>query len=283
MLGSERGKSEGHRVLGRGHRRPACDDPTPLHKRARCPSSRLACRPSFIQSQQECRYMKKIKYFLLGIPSKSHLVAICIFAIQTMNCHAQLAWKDRQISIDAKSADKQVGAIFTGKNIGTKEIIIRDIKTSCGCTSAEPSSRKIPPGEMVEIKTIFNIGSRTGVQQKQIVLITNDQTESNVVLTLRCNIPEIAKLSPPFLKWKAGEAMEEQEIIVKIQEPEIEVLGVASTHEAFSPRLSRLSQDSYSIKVTPSPAYNTRKANAKLRIRLNSKSRPIVHAYLNIE
>jgi len=61
---------------------------------------------------------------------------------------------------------------FSFKNNGKRDLIIRDIQTSCGCTAVD-SKKVIKPGETSTIKATFNSAGKTGKQNKSITLITN--------------------------------------------------------------------------------------------------------------
>ncbi|NPA67058.1 MAG: DUF1573 domain-containing protein [Chlorobi bacterium] len=63
--------------------------------------------------------------------------------------------------------------IFKFKNTGKSDLIIRKIKSSCGCTAATVGSKTIKPGEESSIKAVFNSRGKRGVQHKSITITTN--------------------------------------------------------------------------------------------------------------
>lgn len=77
---------------------------------------------------------------------------------------------------------------FNLKNAGKKELIIRDVKSSCGCTAVSPSKNIIAAGESVPIKVAFDSNGRTGRQDKTITVITNDPKNPTTVLRISSNI-----------------------------------------------------------------------------------------------
>ena len=56
---------------------------------------------------------------------------------------------------------------FILKNTGKSNLIIRKIKTNCGCTIAKLDKKIIKPGESINIRTSFNSKGRTGKQNKK--------------------------------------------------------------------------------------------------------------------
>jgi len=79
---------------------------------------------------------------------------------------------------------------FKFKNTGKRDLKIRKIRATCGCTTVEPERTIIPPGESGSFKAVFNTGSRSGNQRKLIYFISNDPENSNVRLTFKGKIKE---------------------------------------------------------------------------------------------
>ena len=71
---------------------------------------------------------------------------------------------------------------FTFKNTGKSDLLIRKVRSSCGCTAVTPAKTTIKPGGTSQIKAIFNSGTRVGRQNKSITIITNDPKNPNMVL-----------------------------------------------------------------------------------------------------
>ncbi|MFO7826986.1 MAG: DUF1573 domain-containing protein [Bacteroidales bacterium] len=82
------------------------------------------------------------------------------------------------------AGQKHVEKEFVFKNTGKSDLIIRKIRTTCGCTTAKPEKTVLKPGESSSFKAVFTPGSRKGVQRKSIYVITNDPNNSNVRLMI---------------------------------------------------------------------------------------------------
>lgn len=62
--------------------------------------------------------------------------------------------------------------VFTFTNIGDKPLIIKNIKSSCGCTIPEKPKQPIMPGKKGEIKVSYDT-KRVGGFSKSITIFSN--------------------------------------------------------------------------------------------------------------
>ena len=82
---------------------------------------------------------------------------------------------------------------FVFTNTGKKDLIIRKIKSTCGCTVVSPKDKVISSGESSSIKAKFNAGIRKGRQNKAITVITNDPNNSTIYLKITGIVEEVKK------------------------------------------------------------------------------------------
>lgn len=78
---------------------------------------------------------------------------------------------------------KEVEFKFT--NTGKSDLIIRNIRATCGCTALQQGKSVVGPGETSSIKAVFSSGANPGMQHKNIYVYTNDPKSSEVVLTIK--------------------------------------------------------------------------------------------------
>lgn len=88
---------------------------------------------------------------------------------------------------DIKSNSKSEHT-FILKNAGKKDLVIRDVKSSCGCTAVSPSKNTVSSGESVPLKVVFDSAGKSGRQNKTITVITNDPKNPTTVLRISSNI-----------------------------------------------------------------------------------------------
>jgi hypothetical protein len=77
---------------------------------------------------------------------------------------------------------------FELTNKGKSNLIIRNVRSSCGCTAVSPAKNVIGPDEMAPVKVVFDSTGKKGRQSKTITVITNDPRNPTSTLRISCNI-----------------------------------------------------------------------------------------------
>lgn len=79
---------------------------------------------------------------------------------------------------------------FKFTNTGKNDLIIRHIRSTCGCTAVQQGVQDVPikSGESSSIKAVFNSGGINGKTTKAIYVYTNDPKKSEVVLMLTAEV-----------------------------------------------------------------------------------------------
>jgi len=80
---------------------------------------------------------------------------------------------DKTFDFGTLKQGESVEHIFTFKNTGKNDLIIRKTKASCGCTAVQLGDKVIKPGQESSIKAIFNSRGKKGKQHKSITVTTN--------------------------------------------------------------------------------------------------------------
>lgn len=88
---------------------------------------------------------------------------------------------------EMKQGDKKEHT-FTLTNDGKSDLIIRNIRASCGCTAVTPSKKVIGPGESAPIKVTFDSRGKRGRQTNSITIITNDPKMPTNMLRITGNV-----------------------------------------------------------------------------------------------
>jgi hypothetical protein len=76
---------------------------------------------------------------------------------------------------------------FSYTNTGNEPLEIRDVKTSCDCTLAEWPKTPLQPGKTAIIRGGFKTEGKSGVFEKNIIVILNTSPATNV-LTIKGKI-----------------------------------------------------------------------------------------------
>lgn len=166
---------------------------------------------------------------------------------------AQLTWGKSDQSLKAELGAKEVKATYPFTNTGKYAVTITHVRPSCDCTAATLQKRVYKPGESGELPVTFTIGTRQGVQRKQI-LVETDETKSNqTVLMLSVDVPKVVKVDQPFLYWTVGEAEPKpQRFTVTMARPvkvtEVRAMGGLKVKTAIK---EIKANEQYEIEVTP--------------------------------
>jgi hypothetical protein len=86
-----------------------------------------------------------------------------------------------------KEGDK-VDYTFKFVNNGSSELIIKDVKTSCGCTAALLSEDNLSPGKEGTIRVELNTANRSGKMSRTVTIQSNDPKEPAKILTISADI-----------------------------------------------------------------------------------------------
>lgn len=86
----------------------------------------------------------------------------------------------------AQATTKEVE--FKYRNEGKRDLNIRLVKPSCGCTAVQQGSMVIKPGQESSIKASFNSSAYEGKITKSIYVYTDDPKNSEVVLFLNADV-----------------------------------------------------------------------------------------------
>jgi len=99
------------------------------------------------------------------------------------------------ISFDSKRYDfgtlnqeDVVSHKFVIENTGKNNLILRTIKTSCGCTVVIPGKKVIAPNEKISLMVKFNPRGKRGRQIKAITVISNDPKHTTSILRIFANV-----------------------------------------------------------------------------------------------
>jgi len=73
------------------------------------------------------------------------------------------------------------------KNEGTADLVVSNVKASCGCTVPSYTETPVKPGGEGEIKVTFDSTGKTGNQQKQVTVTLNTE-KGTEVLNFKANV-----------------------------------------------------------------------------------------------
>lgn len=86
---------------------------------------------------------------------------------------------------------------FKFKNIGNKDLVISDVKGSCGCTVTQFPKQPIKPNQESTIDVSFNSAAKMGPQNKNLTVYTNAEP-SLKILYIKGEV--VSPSSPSYLQ-----------------------------------------------------------------------------------
>ncbi|NII26739.1 DUF1573 domain-containing protein [Pseudoflavitalea sp. X16] len=84
-----------------------------------------------------------------------------------------IQWIDSAKDMGKVLDGQVVDIVFRFKNTGAKQLVIKNVGASCGCTVAERPEAPIAPGKEGEIKATFNSKGRLGTNKKTLTVYAN--------------------------------------------------------------------------------------------------------------
>ncbi len=181
-----------------------------------------------------------------------------ILAGVVVQARAELTWTKKVIEMKADASVAVVEAKFHFTNTGKSAVDIRQIESSCGCTTAELDLRHYEPGASGDIVTRFTVGSHVGLQTKTIAIASSDRDQPTM-LTLAVQIPEILRITPPYVIWRHGEEVKPKQITLELlQDTPVKSIAAQSSNVGMNVALQTLVKGrKYRLDITPAQTDQT--------------------------
>ena len=94
-----------------------------------------------------------------------------------------IIWLNPEIDLGSVEFNKPITATFNLKNNSEEAVIIKNVKTSCGCTAANYSNTVIKPGETSKIEVTYN--AKTKGYFSKTISVSTSLKEDLDILTLK--------------------------------------------------------------------------------------------------
>ncbi len=123
------------------------------------------------------------------------------------------------------------------KNTGNGRLIIRGVKTSCGCTAAAPTKTILAPGEEAAITAGFDTRFQKGHQERSITAMTNDPDTPQAIMTIQGVIKQQVAATPSDLAFdvvKHGTEVTKSVLISDLTNgPDFRIASVSNSNPAI--------------------------------------------------
>ncbi|MBI2813098.1 MAG: DUF1573 domain-containing protein [Opitutae bacterium] len=196
---------------------------------------------------------------------------------------AALEWQTRTLEFTTAPFQAAQEAVFRFTNTSDRPVRVLAVESNCDCLEARADQAIYPPRSRGTIRTTFTIGTRLGLYERWIKVVT-DENHEPVRLLLRIEVPELVVLAPHSVAWRINEAPDEKSVeLAVIPGLRIEFTGVQSSNGAFAARLETI-EAGRRYRVHLKPPGTAQPANAAFRLqgRASSGQDVMVSAYGNV-
>ncbi|BBO35572.1 DUF1573 domain-containing protein [Lacipirellula parvula] len=113
----------------------------------------------------------------------------------------QLEWDECYIDHGLIPQGEAPVYAFEFHNRGCQDLIVQDIKVSCGCTKPTLSQKRVAPGETARIEVSLNLEGREGRVQQSVFVETNDPIIPISLLRVACATPRRRAISTEAMRF----------------------------------------------------------------------------------
>jgi hypothetical protein len=220
---------------------------------------------------------------MLLVRATCWVVLVCDWIV--LPVHAELIWTQKAVELYPDGKTTLLDAHFTFTNEGLTPVDIRQVQTSCGCTTATLKERHYEPGQNGEIVARYVVGDRVGIQRLSILVATSDNLVPTT-LNLVVHVPELVHLRPTSVTWQLNESNTAKIITIETTDSKalpLKDVTVASSYGTVTTSVKPVLLDAkYEISVTPKTTSNQLFANLTIHCNLGGQPKTL-HTYASVK
>ncbi len=111
-----------------------------------------------------------------------------VLPTETSSAAPTIYFPETQHDFGKVNEGDKVDYTFKFSNKGSSSLLIKDIKTSCGCTAALLSQDNLTPGQEGTLKVELDTKNRSGKMSRTITVNSNDPKDPAKILTIYADI-----------------------------------------------------------------------------------------------
>jgi hypothetical protein len=100
---------------------------------------------------------------------------------------AAIKWENADHDFGTINEGDKVEHVYKFTNTGTADLVISNVKASCGCTVPSYTEAPVKPGQSGEVKATFDSTGKPGAQQKTITVTLNTE-KGTEMLNFKANV-----------------------------------------------------------------------------------------------
>ncbi len=169
------------------------------------------------------------------------LLMLCFATAASVSAAPQLVVEQLNYDFGEVLQGGKVDFTFRFRNAGDEVLEVGNVRSSCGCTAALLSARRIAPGDVGELQATFDSTRFQGAVTKVISLDANDPQQPQVSFSLYGNVKAELLLQPERVNWGVVESqqpLESRLTISNLSPKAITLEAPKSTNPAVSAELS---------------------------------------------
>lgn len=128
---------------------------------------------------------------------------------------------------------EKVDVVFEIRNNGDAELVLSDVRPTCGCTVAKYDAR-IAPGATGKVHAAVDTSDFSGPIAKTITVLSNDPATPRLTLTIKADVQPQVELYPGFARFnfvQSQEATSARQWVWASNHPGFEILSVQSPYK----------------------------------------------------
>ena len=211
------------------------------------------------------------------------LLILALLAAAPPRAAAELTWAQKTVELNGDARAPVLEARFHFTNTGGGPVEIRNVESSCGCTTTALEKRTYKPGEDGEIVARYTVGAHTGLQRKTLLVLTDDGLPPTT-LTLVAHIQEILRVTPTTVTWSHHEATAPKRISLElVQEMPFDEISVESSVPGVTATLVPITKGrKYNLMVAPAQTDSFLLARLMIHCRFGPEEKTFV-AYATVK
>ena len=144
-------------------------------------------------------------FVLLRFPLGELLLMVCLGVAALVVCPegadaaSAIRFDQEVFTFQPVLEGESVEVAFAFRNMGSQSLLIHDVSTSCGCTTAEYPSGPLQPGEAGTVRTTFRSRGYSGDVDLTLLVKSNDTKDPMKALHIRGKVVRQWQVKPDRL------------------------------------------------------------------------------------
>ncbi|MCC5845192.1 MAG: DUF1573 domain-containing protein [Verrucomicrobia bacterium] len=194
----------------------------------------------------------------------------------------KLVVEQAEIDLGEARSGTVLSHTFRLENHGERLLQIRNIRTSCGCTASEISTREIPAGGHATLTATLDLTGRAGPQAEQIRLQTNDPETPNRVLSLKALAIPRVNVTPRTLNFQqiSADAPPSGRILIEATtDAPLQITDIRTAHARVETALTEVEPgQTYHLDIRPVETGGTGHFTERIEILTDDPEQPSIPA-----